>query len=63
MKRSAVVHYENGFRVDDMIRVHDESGALLGIGKATGLYVPGVAAEVVDSQAMICKVEKVLRQI
>ena len=63
VERSGVVIYGNEFRADDVIRVHDEAGTLLGIGKATGVNIPGVEVEATDPRAMICKVEKVLKEI
>jgi len=53
---SEVVRYESEFRVDDLIRVHDEAGTLLGIGKATETYSSGA----LNPRAVICKVVKVL---
>ena len=55
--RSEVVRYENEFRVDDLIRVHDETGMLLGIGRATGASSP---AAMLSPQTAICKVVRVL---
>ena len=56
VSRSEIVGYEGEFRVDDIIRVRDEAGTLLGLVRATRAYDqdgdPGTA---------ICKVVRVLR--
>ncbi len=57
VRGSDVVNYENAFRVDDVIRVHDESGTLLGIGRANEAYSPSTA---LNPKAVICKVVRVL---
>jgi tRNA pseudouridine55 synthase len=58
---SEVVRYENEFQVDDPVRVHDEAGMLLGIGKATGAYSSAPEANAVSPRAVICKVVRVLK--
>lgn len=63
VRKSAVVHYEGEFRVDDVIRVHDEAGMLMGLGKATGSYAPNAEADTADPRAIICKVEKMLKEV
>jgi len=57
VKGSDVVDYEDAFGIDDLIRVHDESETLLGIGRANGAYSPSTA---LDPKAVICKVVRVL---
>jgi tRNA pseudouridine55 synthase len=46
------------FRAGDLIRIHDEAGRLLGIGKAAETYSP---AATLDPETVICKAVKVLR--
>lgn len=60
VKGSDMVNCENAFGVDDLIRVHDESGTLLGIGRASEAYSPLTA---LDPKAVICKVVRVLMRI
>lgn len=62
VRKSAVVHYEGEFCVDDVIRVHDEAGMFMGLGKATDSYAPNAQADAADPRAIICKVEKMLTQ-
>ncbi len=57
VKGSDVVNHENAFGIDDVLRVHDQSGTLLGVGRASVAYSP--SAEL-DQEAVICKVVKVL---
>lgn len=54
---SELVSYESEFRFDDLIRVHDEAGMLLGIGKATEAN----SSAALSPRAVICKVVKVLK--
>jgi len=58
VNRSEVESYEGEFQVDDLIRVHDEAGVLLGIGKATGV---NNSAALLNPRAVICKAVKVLK--
>lgn len=53
-----IMSCEKGFGVDALIRVHDEAGMLLGIGKATDAYSSTAA---LDPQVVICKAVKVLK--
>lgn len=57
VKGSDVVVCENTFRVDDLIRVHDQSGTLLGIGRANEAYS---SSTLLNQEAVICKVVRVL---
>jgi len=52
--RSEVTDYGGEFQADDVIRIHDEAGELLGLGKV-------VEFDASDPRAIICKVLKVLR--
>lgn len=63
VKSSGVARYESDateFRIDDLIRIHDEAGELLGIGKATKTYSPTAT---LDPGTVICKAVKVLRRM
>ena len=62
VRKSAVVRYEGEFRVDDVIRVHDESGMFMGLGKATDSYSPNSQVDTADPRDIICKVEKMLNE-
>jgi tRNA pseudouridine55 synthase len=80
VSRPEVVRYEPNvaeFQADDLIRVHDEAGMLLGIGRATGAYnqptgVEGENTRISDrpprmrgvrgNRTTICKVVRVLRK-
>jgi tRNA pseudouridine55 synthase len=53
-----ITRCEKGFRVDSLIRIHDEAETLLGIGRATETYDP--KAEL-NPRAVICKAVKVLK--
>jgi tRNA pseudouridine55 synthase len=54
---SEVVRYEGEFSGDDLIRIHDEAGVLLGISKATGARSSAAA---LSPRAVICKAIRVL---
>ena len=58
VSRSEIVGYEGEFLVDDIIRVRDEEGTLLGLVRATRAYNQDG-----DPETAICKVVRVLETI
>jgi len=46
------------FHVDDLIRIHDKAGELLGIARSTGTYIPAVE---LNPDLIVCRSVKVLK--